>query len=430
MSVNKPLHKKMKIRILHRQLVDQMKSNGHIASRSIEAAFRAVPRHLFLPDVAPEHVYRDEPIATKSLQERVVSSSSQPTMMAIMLQQLQLRPGQRVLEIGAGTGYNAALLAHIVGKRGKVVTIDIDEDIVERARAHLHAAGYEHVQVLCADGCSGYPDEAPYDRIILTVNAADIAPAWREQLKPDGRLLLPLSLRGSQVSVAFVPVADHLESVSVCNCRFVGLRGALAEEVHTLELQTTPDLLTLNTYHASSIEAATVRQWLARAAYEDLSTSVQVTPQGIQRSLGLWLATHEPDFCLLTARTSETNPTIMPMPFHFPGKMPLSLTCGLLNERNLCLLLKDGDESGAAKKESAGGQQIFSLKIRSFGTDPQPSLAHRLRAQIEAWQQAKHPDATRLHIKAYPGDVAYQPTDHELLVSKQWTQFVIKYKGF
>src|SRR4051812_10370955 len=117
MNAYRSLSSKQKIRALHQQLVDQMKSGGHLASRSIEAAFRAVPRHLFLPDNPLEEVYRDQAIATKSLQERVVSSSSQPTMMAIMLQQLDLRPGQRVLEIGAGTGYNAALMARIVGKR-------------------------------------------------------------------------------------------------------------------------------------------------------------------------------------------------------------------------------------------------------------------------------------------------------------------------
>src|SRR5581483_5459570 len=115
--------------------------------------------------------------------------------MAIMLEQLQLKPGLRVLEIGAGTGYNAALMAHIVGETGQVITIDIDEDIVYNARLHLVTAGFERVQVICADGGAGYAHAAPYDRIILTVGASDITPAWRDQMKPNGRLLLPLTLR-------------------------------------------------------------------------------------------------------------------------------------------------------------------------------------------------------------------------------------------
>ncbi|MBV9229518.1 MAG: methyltransferase, FxLD system, partial [Chloroflexi bacterium] len=106
---------------LHQALIDQLKKNGHIQNARIEAAFRAVPRHLFLPTVALDEVYRDQAIATRSINNQVVSSSSQPTIMAIMLEQLQLQPGHRVLEIGSGTGYNAALMAHIVGETGEVV---------------------------------------------------------------------------------------------------------------------------------------------------------------------------------------------------------------------------------------------------------------------------------------------------------------------
>ncbi len=99
-----------------------------------------------------------------------------------MLEMLDLQPGQHVLEIGAGTGYAAALMAHLVGETGQVVTIDLDEDIVNDARGHLKAAGIEHVQVICGDGALGWEEAAPYDRVVLTVGASDIAPAWREQI--------------------------------------------------------------------------------------------------------------------------------------------------------------------------------------------------------------------------------------------------------
>jgi protein-L-isoaspartate(D-aspartate) O-methyltransferase len=145
--------------------------------------------------------------------------------MGIMLEQLGLEPGHKVLEIGAGTGYNAALMAHIVGETGQVVTVDIDEDLVEAAREHLRAAGCEQVQVVCADGGYGYPDLAPFDRIILTVGAPDITPAWWEQLKPAGRIVLPLMLKGSMKSVAFERVEDHLRSLSVQDCGFIQLRA-------------------------------------------------------------------------------------------------------------------------------------------------------------------------------------------------------------
>src|SRR5260370_10612778 len=148
--------------------------------------------------------------------------------MAIMLEQLALQPGQRVLEIGAGTGYNAALIAQIVGKSGQVVTVDIDEDVASSARQQLAAAGFDRVDVRCADGGFGYPEAAPYDRIILTASAWDIAPAWVQQLSTACRLVVPLSLRQVQQSVAFERHQDHLESVAVADCGFMPLRGAFA----------------------------------------------------------------------------------------------------------------------------------------------------------------------------------------------------------
>ncbi|CAI8026814.1 Protein-L-isoaspartate O-methyltransferase 2, partial [Geodia barretti] len=202
-----------------RSIVEDLKIKGHIETPEVEAAFRVVPRHLFLPDVPLERVYSDEAILTKLQNGQLVSSSSQPAMMAIMLEQLGLQPGHRVLEIGAGSGYNAGLMAHIVGDSGQVTTIDIDEDLVEGARNGLRAAGLDAVTVVCQDGGFGHPDHAPYDRIILTVAAWDIVPAWREQLKPGGRLLLPLEVgRSVQKSIAFDKTGDQLESASVKDC--------------------------------------------------------------------------------------------------------------------------------------------------------------------------------------------------------------------
>ena len=183
---------------LHQALVDGLKSMGCIRTPAVEAAFRTVPRHLFLPGVPLDRVYSDQAIPTKRQDGRPISSSSQPAVMAVMLEQLGLEPGHRVLEIGAGTGYNAALMAWLVGETGQVVTVDIDDDIVAGARAHLAAAGFDWVRVVCGDGALGYPDAAPYDRIILTVGAWDIAPAWIEQLRPGGRLLLPLAVGAVQ----------------------------------------------------------------------------------------------------------------------------------------------------------------------------------------------------------------------------------------
>lgn len=214
---------------LHSALVGDLVKRGLITTPAVEAAFRAVPRHLFLPDLPLDQVYRDQAIPTKYENGMAISSSSQPAIMAIMLEQLAAAPGQRVLEIGAGTGYNAALLAQLVGPSGSVVTLDFDDDIVAGARAHLASAGAAQVRVVQQDGALGYPAFAPYDRIMLTVGAWDVVPAWREQLAHNGRLVLPLTLLpGLMLSVALEPAGAGLKSVSARPCGFMPLRGQSA----------------------------------------------------------------------------------------------------------------------------------------------------------------------------------------------------------
>src|SRR5262249_51818540 len=122
---------------LQQTLEDQLKAAGWSRSPSVETALRAAPRHLVLPRAQPDQAYRNEAIATKFEGERPISSSSQPSAMNAMLEQLGLEPGQHILEVGAGTGYNAAIMARITGETGKVTAIDIDEDIVEGARKYL-----------------------------------------------------------------------------------------------------------------------------------------------------------------------------------------------------------------------------------------------------------------------------------------------------
>lgn len=212
---------------LRRALVESLRRGGVITDPRVAEAFDAVPRHHFLPDVPPERVYSDEAIITKQQDGVGISSSSQPAIMAIMLQQLALEPGLRVLEIGAGTGYNAALLRYLVGPTGQVTTIDIDRDIVDGARAHLAAAGYRDVRVLRGDGAYGRAGGAPYDRIVLTVGGADVLPAWVEQLRADGLLVLPLSLNGGQFAVALRKYPNGtLVGESLAECGFMRLRGA------------------------------------------------------------------------------------------------------------------------------------------------------------------------------------------------------------
>lgn len=214
----------------HQQMLDKMRRSGVFQASGVEAAFAAVPRHLFLPDMPLETVYQDRAITlTYGGGGIATSSASQPTMMAIMLNQAQLKPGDNVLEIGAATGYNAAIMKHIVGEDGSVTTVEIDKDLAERARQSVLRAHVGPINVVEADGARGYSPRASYDHIIATVGVWDVPQDWFQQLKPDGSVIVPIVIDGVQVSAVFKPQSDGTYlSTENRPCQFVYLRGTFA----------------------------------------------------------------------------------------------------------------------------------------------------------------------------------------------------------
>ncbi|MDG9716792.1 methyltransferase domain-containing protein [Streptomyces sp. DH24] len=209
-------------------------------------AFAAVPRHLFVPyyyvavaggyerrrGVSPDPVarerwvrgaYADTPLATRLRDGELLSSSSQPSLMATMLAELGVEDGDRVLEIGTGTGYNAALLAHRLGDDALVTTVDLDPEITESARRHLAAAGH-HPVVVTGDGALGVPERAPFDRIIATCALPSVPAAWLGQCRPGARILTPLA---TGLVVLTVRDAGHAEGRFLATpAYFVPLRGS------------------------------------------------------------------------------------------------------------------------------------------------------------------------------------------------------------
>ena len=203
--------------------------------------------------------------------------------MAIMLELLDVAPGQRVLEIGAGTGYNAALLAHLVGETGTVTTLDIDEEVVREASDHLAAVGANEVEVHCADGWLGESRGAPFDRIIATVECWDISPHWISQLDEGGALVLPLALGpGLTMAVAFVKVGQVLTSTSMAFCGFMPLRGPHAgpssRTVVSRWDETTPRRQGETTWVAVFPDATQERGDLLRALLADGVTRTVAAP--------------------------------------------------------------------------------------------------------------------------------------------------------
>ena len=198
---------------LRRKLVDKLREDGLLADPRVAGAFLAVPRERFVPEAAErdglEAVYADRPILTrKDARGFPTSSSSQPAIMAAMLDALNLRPGQRVLEVGAGTGYNAALLTELAGPAGRVVTVELEPDTAEGARAALHAGGHP-AEVVVADGRAGWAPGGPYDRMIVTASTATVPHAWFQQLVPGGRLVVPVRVSDGVDGVQVVCVLDR-----------------------------------------------------------------------------------------------------------------------------------------------------------------------------------------------------------------------------
>src|SRR6267378_5261969 len=142
---------------LRQVMIDELKKRGLDLEPAIEEVFRTIPREIFLPDVPLERIYSGDAVITKQDEEgSPISSSSEVGTMIAMASLLDVAPGQRILEIGAGTGYNAAVLAQIVGERGAITTIDIDADVAALARQHLARAGVDRVAVITADGWEGF----------------------------------------------------------------------------------------------------------------------------------------------------------------------------------------------------------------------------------------------------------------------------------
>lgn len=170
-----------------RRMVAGLRGRGLTFSRRVEEALLQVPRHLFLPEDVRSHAYRDTPLPIGDGQ-----TVSAPHMVAVMAEALDLHEGQKVLEIGAGSGYNAAVMAELVGPRGRVITLERHPSLAEKAARVLREAGYSNVQVVVGDGSLGYPEEAPYDRISVTCGAPRVPGPLAEQLRDGGLMVIPV----------------------------------------------------------------------------------------------------------------------------------------------------------------------------------------------------------------------------------------------
>jgi protein-L-isoaspartate(D-aspartate) O-methyltransferase len=203
---------------VHREkMVQEQLINRGITSPRVLDAFRKVPRHLFIEDGLIYQAYSDYPLPIAEGQ-----TISQPYIVALMTQNLDLQPDDVILEIGTGSGYQTAILAELAAK---VYSIERFGNIASKARKLLDGLGYHNVMIIIGDGTKGYPQNAPYNGIIVTAAAPYIPETLTMQLKEGGMLIIPVGGEYTQELLKVIKHGDTLKKESLGGCRFVKLIG-------------------------------------------------------------------------------------------------------------------------------------------------------------------------------------------------------------
>jgi protein-L-isoaspartate(D-aspartate) O-methyltransferase len=188
-----------------------------IKNRSVLDAMAAVPRHEFVPENLRKLAYEDEPLSIGFGQ-----TISQPFIVAFMIEKLDPKPADRILEIGTGSGYQAAVLSRLVAE---VYSIEILEPLAKQATANLKRLGYLNVKVLTGDGYKGWPEHAPFDGIVVTCAPDHIPQPLVDQLRDGGRMIIPVGSPGMQELFLLRKRGTKVEQTAVLPVRFVPMTG-------------------------------------------------------------------------------------------------------------------------------------------------------------------------------------------------------------
>jgi protein-L-isoaspartate(D-aspartate) O-methyltransferase len=390
-------------------MVDQLRPWGSALTSRVDEAMRAVSRHRFLAGVPLERAYGLDPVVThRDSDGAAVSSASAPGTVAGMLQQLDVHPGHRVLEIGAGTGYNAALLAYLVGPSGSVTTIEYDEVVASAARAALSDLG-DVVTVVHGDGMLGDPGGQVFDRIVVTAGAWDIPAAWWEQLAEDGLLVVPLRILGLTRTVVFERAGQILRSRSVVEDGFIPMRGLGAVREQNIPIGARPDLV-VRLDDDRPVDAVALRGALGHAVAVDW-TGVAV-PWGWTEHLDFWLATMD-GFCRILISRDAVTDGHLATPKGPWGSM------GVVAGETLAYL--------TTRPIPPGDAHMPSYEIGACGYGPDGAeVAARLAARVRDWEHDGG-QRVRLWIEAHPAGIGLpEAADVLLTVEKQHTRMLVR----
>jgi protein-L-isoaspartate(D-aspartate) O-methyltransferase len=201
------------------QLVNKLIRGGYIKNENVRDAFLTIPREEFVPESLRKQAYVDTPLEIGNGQ-----TISAPHMVAIMAEALDILEGQKILEIGAGSGYHAAIVAYLVGDKGMVYSIERFEDLADQARQNLRRVHIENVKVLVGDGSLGFAQYQPYDRVYVTCAAPQIPNPLTDQLMDTGKLLIPVGSMFCELKL-IEKAGERLISRNLGGCVFVPLVG-------------------------------------------------------------------------------------------------------------------------------------------------------------------------------------------------------------
>lgn len=389
---------------LRAEMVERIREAGHARRGEVERVLRATPRHKFVPaaDLALAYDPWQAVITHRFADGRSLSCASAPWLVAAMLDQLNVQPGNRILEIGAGTGYNACLLAQLTGRADLVTTIDIDPSVTTQASQALAATGYGDVHVVTGDGGLGYPDNAPYDRLIATVSPWDIPAPWWNQLAPGARLVAPLRWRGQGRSVSFTYTDGYLVSDSLHLCGFVYLLGEHEGECNGSI--TADGLVTLHWDRDQTVDLAALRGVLDQPRVTAWSG---ITIAGNESHDGLWLrlTVTDPRVCRIKVDADVPPEVCDPV----PGWWRMALV--------------DGDTLAYLTSRRVKTGDTVRWELGAIGHGPAADeLTKYLRDQIRTWapQRDQHEPTLIVYPAGTPDSVLAGPA-----IKKTHSRFVL-----
>jgi len=388
------------------RVADRHRAMGLMLPPEVDQAVRTVPRHLFTGDVALEAAYGDTALITKRDERGIsVSSVSAPWLQAMMLGQARLKRGDRVLEIGGG-GYNAALIREVIGPEGSVTTVDIDPEVTRTAMRCLAEAGYDDVEVICADAALEIAPGRRFDAIIITAGSWDVPPAWSSQLAEGGRLVVPLRTRGMTRSWILEREDGILASQGHQMCGFVPMRGTSAHRGTSVPLLP-GDVTGLWLDEGEDVDAAALAGVLDLPRAEAWSGVTAGARESVADQ-DLWLATTLPGFCLITAAQQAIDDGIVVLPWQYGTPA-----------------FTDGPTLAYRTKPRPAGDDGAVFEFGAFAHGPQAQQAARQMAeQIAAWDHAGRPVA-RLHV--YPAGTPDTALPDGLVLDKVHSRLVISW---